>query len=356
MALPERSGGSPGPTVADIGEDAFVRAVLQRLSAAGTPGRGPSRVVVGPGDDAAVVELDGPLVLSTDTLVQDVDFRLDWSSGYQVGRKAAVQVLADVEAMGAVPVGIVLALVVPGRTPVAWCLDLASGLGAETVQAGASVLGGDVADGGALVVTGTASGVLVGDRPAVRRDGARAGDLLVLGPAGAPLGASAAGLAVLLAGSATPGDARTAAAVDRVLAVHRAPVVDHTAGARARDAGARAMIDVSDGLLRDAARVARASGVVLAVDTDRLRPSDDLLAVGRLLGVDAREWVLTSGEEHAMLVCLPLGTVLPDGFAVIGRVEAVPEGPGEGDARGVGVTVDGVSRLDAGGWVHYARG
>jgi thiamine-monophosphate kinase len=93
-------------------------------------------VVVGPGDDAAVVCLDGPLVTSTDTLVQDVDFRLDWSSAYEVGRKAAVQVLADVEAMGAVPVGIVLALVVPGSTALAWCLDLADGLAAEAAQRG----------------------------------------------------------------------------------------------------------------------------------------------------------------------------------------------------------------------------
>ena len=107
-------------------------------SRAGAPAAGADGgpVLVGPGDDAAVLALDGPLVTSTDTLVQDVDFRLDWSSGHEVGRKAAVQVLADVEAMGAVPVGIVLALVVPGRTPVAWCLDLADGLAAEAAARG----------------------------------------------------------------------------------------------------------------------------------------------------------------------------------------------------------------------------
>ena len=350
MALPEQSGGSPGPTVADVGEDALVQEVVQRLSATGTPGRGSSRVVVGPGDDAAVVRLDGPLVTSTDTLVQDVDFRLDWSSGYDVGRKAAVQVLADVEAMGAVPVGIVMALVVPGPTPLAWCLDLADGLAREARLAGASVLGGDVADGGALVITGTSYGELVGGRPAVRRDGARPGDVVALGPAGATLGSSATGLAALLAGAAAgPGAVGAGSdAVARAMAVHRAPQVDHTAGARARDAGATALIDISDGLVRDGTRVARASGVVLALDLAALAPSRDLVEVAGLLGEDPQAWVLTSGEEHAMLVALPADAVLPGGFVPVGRVEPSQDGWN-------GVTVDGVRRTDAGGWVHYPR-
>lgn len=332
-----------GPTVADVGEDALVAAVVARLRAATGSPRAPARVLVGPGDDAAVVVLDGPLVTSTDTLVQDVDFRLDWSSGYEVGRKAAVQVLADVEAMGAVPVGIVLALVVPGPTPLAWCLDLADGLAAEAAEAGATVLGGDVADGGAIVLSGTSFGVLVGDTPSVRRDGARVGDVVALGRAGAPLGSSAAGLAALLSGTATEDERGPLAGV---LAAHRAPGVDHTAGARARDAGARAMIDVSDGLVRDATRVARASGVVVALDLGALAPSEDLLTVARMLGRDAQEWVLTSGEEHAMLAVLPQGVPLPDGFVPVGKVEGMDDG-------WAGVTVDGVRRTDAGGWVHY---
>jgi len=356
-------GPTDGPTVAEVGEDAFVAAVVDRLRVAAGTSTAPARVILGPGDDAAVMALDGPLVTSTDTLVQDVDFRLDWSSGYDVGRKAAVQVLADVEAMGAVPVGIVLALVVPGSTPLAWCLDLADGLAREARLAGAAVLGGDVADGGALVLTGTSFGVLVGERPAVRRDGAGPGDVVVLGPAGAPLGSSAAGLAVLRAGPAGPAgcDGSNGSAVDamhRVAAVHRAPQVDHTAGARAREAGATAMIDVSDGLVRDATRMARASGVVLALDAAALAPSEDLVAVARLLGEDPQEWVLTSGEEHAMLAAfpafpavaafpaLPAVAALPGGFVPVGRVEAADDG-------WTGVTVDGLRRTDDGGWVHY---
>jgi thiamine-monophosphate kinase len=362
---------SDGPTVAEVGEDALVRAVVRRLRGAtdvadavagdapasavqpDPGGRVPAgRVLVGPGDDAAVVALDGPLVTSTDTLVEGVDFRLDWSSPEDVGRKAAVQVLADVEAMGATPVGLLVALVVPGRTPLDWCLRLADGLGAEAVLAGAVVLGGDVADGDALVLTGTSIGALEGGRPAVGRGGARPGDVVALG--GLP-GRSAAGLAVL---SAAPAPAAFevgagvevgAEAVSRVVAFHRAPTVDHTAGPRARAAGATALIDVSDGLVRDAVRVAEASGVVVGLDPGSLSPAPEVVAVAEELGADPLEWVLTSGEEHVMLGCFPPEAALPDGFRAVGRVREVR--PGEV----AGVEVGGRRRTDAGGWTHYGR-
>lgn len=349
---------SEGPTVAEVGEDALVRAVVRRLrgssdagdgvagdapAATAQPGSG-GRVLVGPGDDAAVVALGGPLVTSTDTLVEGVDFRLDWSSPQDLGRKAAVQVLADVEAMGATPVGLLVALVVPGRTPLDWCLRLADGLGTEARTAGAVVLGGDVADGDALVLTGTSIGALEGERPAVGRDGARPGDVVAL--SGLP-GRSAAGLAVLSSerGPATVADD----AVRRVVAFHRAPTVDHTAGPRARAAGATALIDVSDGLVRDAVRVAEASGVVVGLDPASLAPAPDVAAVAGLLGADPLEWVCTSGEEHVMLAAFGPGASLPDGFRAVGRVREV--GPGETP----GVEVAGVRRTDAGGWTHYGR-
>lgn len=342
-------GPSEGPTVADVGEDALVAQVVARLARAS--GAAP-RVLVGPGDDAAVLTVDGPVVTSTDTLVQDVDFRLDWSTGAQVGRKTAVQVLADVEAMGAVPVGLLVALVVPGATPLSWCLDLADGLAEEAALAGVAVLGGDVADGSALVVTGTSVGHLLGPAPAVRRGGAGPGDVVALG---GPVGASQAGLELLLAGHLDAGAGDAGAGVDghirHALAVHRSPAVDHTAGARARDAGATAMVDVSDGLVRDAVRLARASGVVLDLDPAALRPDEGLLAVASRLGrtaEDAGGWVLTSGEEHAMLVCLPEGARLPDGFRPVGRVLA------SSADQPPGVLVGGRPHAGTGGWTHYA--
>ncbi|MGJ7441510.1 thiamine-phosphate kinase [Aquipuribacter sp. MA13-6] len=342
--------GTAGSRVADVGEDALVRAVVARLRPAAALDGGPARVLVGPGDDAAVLEVDGPLVTSTDTLVEGVDFRTDWSGAEQVGRKAVVQVLADVEAMGAVGVGLLVSLVVPGGTPVGWCLGLADGIAAEASRAGVAVLGGDVADGGALVVTGTSFGVLRGPRPATCRDGARPGDVVALGGA---VGASAAGLELLQRGRAAVDGlaADVAAAVDRVVGVHRAPRPDHTAGPRARAAGARALIDVSDGLVRDATRLARASGVDLRLRTTDLAPGQDLLLVAGLLGLPddrAQEWVLTSGEEHSMLACFPAGATLPAGFVPVGEVAPAGE-------EGPLVRVDGVARRDPGGWTHYGR-
>jgi thiamine-monophosphate kinase len=352
-----------GPTIADVGEDALVAAVLQALRDEGTPGGAGDRGVLVPaGDDAAVLASGGAVAVSTDTLVAEVDFREDWSTPQEVGRKTVVQVLADVEAMGARPTGLVVSLTAPGHLPVAWATGLAEGLRAEAAAAGAVVLGGDVADGPVVVVTGTGLGELDGDRPPVTRAGARVGDDVVLLPLpGRPLGASAAGLAALLAGVGTrtdpaappgwPASAREALA--GCLAAHRAPAVDHGAGALARAAGATAMIDVSDGLVRDGARVARASRVTLDLDAAALAPGAALLALAAALAPDepglARRWVLTSGEEHAMLAAFPPGAA-PAGAAVVGTCR------GSGDLP---VLLDGADPAGlvgaTGGWTHYGR-
>ncbi|WP_336923005.1 thiamine-phosphate kinase [Aquipuribacter sp. SD81] len=344
-------------TVADAGEDALVAHVLAALGAPRSPD-----VLVPAGDDAAVLATGGAVVVSTDTLVAGVDFREDWSSGREVGRKTVVQVLADVAAMGARPTGLVVSLAAPGHLPLAWAEELAAGLREEVAAAGADVLGGDVAESPVAVVTGTGLGVLDGPAPAVTRAGARPGDLVVLGPMpGRPLGASAAGLAVLGAG---PGvlegllrdpDAEVVEAVRLCLAAHRAPAVDHAAGARARAAGATAMIDVSDGLVRDATRLARASGVVLDLSAAALAAPAVLERVATALGEPAGtagRWVLTSGEEHAMLATVGADATGLDGWRVVGTCRAAPDGAapvlldGEDVRRRVG---------GAGGWTHYGR-
>lgn len=326
-------------TVAELGEDAFVAAVVARLGAAGEGAsvHGMS-VLLGPGDDAAVVTVTGSSVLSTDTLVQGVDFRLDWSSGHDVGVKAAVQALADVEAMGALPAALLVALAVPGGASVDWCLDLADGLAVECGRAGAVVVGGDVAQAGQVVVTGTALGVLGAGSTAVTRAGACAGDVVAMSGA---TGASAAGLALLAAGRGK----EHGAAAAHVLGVHRAPQVDHGAGRRALEAGARAMIDISDGLVRDARRVAVASGVRLDLDPGRLQPTPQVVEVAAALGADPQNWVMTSGEEHVLLACFDADTDLPVGFRVVGRVLVGP----------AAVTVAGREWQGAGGWTHYDR-
>lgn len=125
------------------------------------------------------------------------------------------------------------------------------------------------------------------------------------------------------------------AGVAGVVAAHRFPLPPYAAGPAAAIAGATAMIDVSDGLVGDAGHLARMSGVTMAVDRSLLMSLVDaeLAEVGRLCGVDPVEWVLSGGDDHALLATFPAGVALPEGFRLIGRVE---------ESGAAGVTVDGV--------------
>lgn len=323
---------SPAPVVADLTEEELLARIFPHLPlGAGT--------LLGPGDDAAVVAApDGRFVVSTDVLVEDRHFRRAWSSGEDVGHRAAAQNLADVAAMGASPTAVVVSLVVPGDVAVAWVEGLAGGLGAACAAVGAGVVGGDLSGGPVIVVAVTVHGDLAGRAP-VRRDGARPGDLLALA---GTLGRSAAGLALLDAGRPEVDPAS--------VAVYRRPQPPLAAGPAAATAGATAMLDVSDGLLRDAGRVARASGVMIDIDGAAL--AEDLAAVAgaaQTLGVDPLGWVLAGGEDHGLLATFPPGTV-PDGFRTIGRVVAAdPTATVRVDGRPGAEVVAGV------GWDHFRR-
>ncbi len=280
--------------------------------------------------------------MSTDTLVEGFDFRREWSCGRDVGVKVAAQNLADVAAMGARPLALLVSLAAPADLAAGWARDLADGLEEECARAGAAVVGGDVSEAREIVLTGTALGVLDGGRTAVPRSGARPGDVVALA---GRTGASAAGLALLLAGhppgagteAAGPVAEQVAEQVARLVAAHLAPRPPYPAGPVAATAGATALIDTSDGLLRDAGRVAAASGVVVDLDPATLPPDDALLDAARLLGADRRpgtedpavramSWVLTGGEDHALLACFPPGVAVPEPFRRVGVVRPVPDG------------------------------
>ena len=297
-------------------------------------------VLLGPGDDAAVVAVsDGRVVASTDLLLEGRHFRRDWSSAYDVGRKAAAQNLADMAAMGAVPTALLVGLAAPGDLPLAWARDLAAGLADECAPLGASVAGGDTTRGETLMVAVTALGDLRGRAP-VTRSGAHAGDVLALA---GELGWSACGLDFLRR-------ARADEAPDEALSRHRAPRPPYAAGPQAAEAGASAMLDVSDGLLADAGHIARESGVALDLDREWVETAVParLRAAGELLGVDPLEWVLTGGEDHALVACFPAGVPLPEGWRAIGRAD----GAGAGITNTV--TVGGKSWVGARGWDHFA--
>ncbi len=329
-------------TVADLGEFGLIAAIAARLPPAGA-------AVIGVGDDAAVLAAPaGRPVATMDLLVEGRHFRRDWSAPRDVGGKAAARNLADVAAMGAVPVALLVGLAAPGDLPVAWAEALVDGIAAESARAGAAVLGGDVSGAGTIMVAITALGELAGRAP-VTRAGARPGDVLAV--AGV-LGHSAAGLALLTAGLAEPAS---------LLAAHRWPRPVYPAGPEAADLGATAMIDVSDGLLADLGHVAQASGAGINIDTARLVPGKELSAAADALaaaspparaagGAPTGEralapplsWMLTGGEDHALAATFPPGVRLPARWTVLGQVH-----------RGDSVTVDGRPWPGRAGWNHY---
>lgn len=316
--------------MADMGEDAFLTQVFQLL----TPG---SHTVVPAGDDAAVVRApDGNVVVTTDTLVQDVDFRLEWSAAGDVGHKAAMQNLADVAAMGAVPTGYVMTLVAPPQTPVQWALEATQAIVDACAPFGAAALGGDLSGGPTLMLSLTMLGDLQ-RRPAVCRSGARPGDVMALA---GEVGWSAAGLDLLGRGVATADAMRAALPAgcvplaQRALLAHRRPQPPITCGPLAAQAGAHAMIDTSDGLVRDAGRLARASVVQITLAADSPGLSGTMAQLSRLaegLGEmeSASTWLLGGGEDHALLAAFGAEADLPPGFTVVGRVrEPSSDGPG----------------------------
>lgn len=323
-------------TVGELSESSLLARLFPRFDA-GT-------ALLGPGDDAAVIAApDARTVISIDTLVQDQDFRLAWASGYgstgfDVGWKSAAQNLSDINAMGAVPTALVVSLTLPESTPVSWVEALADGFSAAIRELGAarcSVVGGDLGRGNAIVVTAAVTGDLEGRNPLLRST-ARAGNRVAVGGV---LGHAAAGLALLE-------DARTELPAELRQFVERQsrPWPPLALGPVAALSGATAMMDISDGLVRDGGRIAAASGVHIDYDGAALARFAELLAAAaERVGADPLDWVLGGGEDHGLLACFAEGAPLPEGFTVVGRV-----------LDGDGVTVDGLPP-GAQGWDHFQR-
>jgi thiamine-monophosphate kinase len=343
-------------TVAALGEFGLIAALSGWLPP-------DPRTLVGIGDDAAVLAApDGRVVASTDFLLEGRHFRRDTSSGADVGHKAAARSLIDVAAMGAVPTGLLVALAAPPDLPVTWARDLTEGLAAECARAGATVVGGDTARAGSVLLATTVLGDLGGRAP-VLRSGAAPGDLVAVT---GPLGHAAAGLALLEAGLAvSPGGtpslriplADPPAWANPLTAAQRRPAPPYDAGPQAADLGATAMIDISDGLLADLGHIASASGVLIDLSSARLSPGEGLQAAARALHpffgrtergstpehAQALAWVLTGGEDHALAATFPPGTALPPRWTAIGTVR-----------KGQGVLVDGQTWAGSAGWDHFS--
>ncbi|MBN4050389.1 thiamine-phosphate kinase [Desulfobulbus sp. AH-315-M07] len=278
---------------------------------------------VGIGDDAAVV--DG-VVLSVDSQVEGVHFDHDWLSLEDVGFRATMAAASDLAAMGARPTAVLAALVVPDHGAVDGAVDAISiGQAQACEQLGVPLVGGNLSRGGELSIATTVVGTV--ERPLLR-SGTRAGSHVFVCGA---LGMAAAGLRALQRGD-VDGCAEAVAA-------WRRPTAQIAAGLAAAKAGARAAIDISDGLARDAGHVAEASGVALVFDAEAL-VSADLAVVAKRLGDDALSLV-AGGEDYALLVC---GDEAPPGFRKIGECDV---------GEGVWLLRDGVRERWTAGFDHF---
>jgi thiamine-monophosphate kinase len=318
--------GSGGQTLGELGEFALIGRITAGLVASGP-------VVLGVGDDCAVLRLAGDLAVSTDTMVEGVHFRTDWSSATDVGRKAVAACVADAEAMGAAPIGLVVSLAAPATTSTEWADGFAAGVREECANAGVQLVGGDTTSAPQIVITATVLADL-GGVPAVKRSGAHPGQVLAMV---GRLGWAAAGVAVLGRGFRSP---------RAVVLAHRVPEVPYGQGRVAAEAGATALIDVSDGLLADLGHIARASGVRLDVDTSAFEIAEPQKAVAAAIGGgDPLLFQLTGGDDHALVGSFDAAKV-PAGWRVIGTVQS-------GDPE---VLVDGAPWTGAApGWQHFAR-
>ena len=318
------------PLVTEIGEIAAIRQATSQF-------RSVDSTLVGPGDDAAVVKLVADsVVITTDTMIENHDFSTDFSTPFALGYKAVATNVADVAAMGARPVALVVAMTVTRQTRLSWLIEFARGLqaGIDALAPEAAVVGGDLATADQIFISVTAHGDLSGTKP-ILRSGAKPGDLVAIC---GTLGKAAAGLDLL-----RHEDASLARSYPELVDVQLRPQppIDLLLSNTER---ITSMLDVSDGLSLDASRLATASQVSLQLHSSSL---DGFAAVleqaaqsmeardGK--GRDPMDWVLHGGEDHGFLVTMTAGEV-PRGFKVIGEV-----------AEGNGVYLDG-AKLVRRGW------
>lgn len=289
--------------VSEIGEQGLLKLLAPRLTK-------PAPEEVWSGDDAALIGIPtGRAAITTDLIVEDVDFTLDTFAPEDIGWKAMAVNVSDIAAMGATPLYALATISLHPDVPIALFEGVADGLFEAAEAFGVYVIGGDISRARELTVGATLIGI-PGDR-SVTRSGARPGDaIFVTGH----LGGAAGGLIALEQQIDAPG----------LIERQRRPRPRVEEGRHAAMNGATAMIDLSDGLARDLGHVTAASAVGCEIDVGAL-PIDDELAV---LGADPVELAITGGEDYELLFTIPDPTV-------VGGI----------DAMQIGVITDGEARI-----------
>ncbi len=322
-------------------------------------------VLLGIGDDAAVVSPGGPLVASTDVLVEDQDFRKD-ADPRRLGRKTVNVNLSDLAAMGAAPLYALFVLGLPKSTDPAWLEAFAEGVREAAQEHGVAVVGGDLSASSVRFAGITALG-RTPERGVLTRAGAKAGDALFVS---GTLGSAAGGFLLLEAGYRLDAAKRVKSPGRKRLAPPRAAevarLIRHQVDPRpmlelgralAREGIASAAIDLSDGLSRDLHRLCRASGVSATIDPALLPVDSGLSDLGGLVPLDPLRLALFGGEDYGLLFSVPRRKLsyadrLSGRFAIrrIGAVDAAHD-PGTAWLSGP----SGPRRLADAGWDHFGR-
>jgi thiamine-monophosphate kinase len=321
----------------DLTEDELLAAIGRVLSGAGP------EVVVGPGDDAAVVRAgSGELVITTDAMVEDVHFRSELTTPRDLGYKAIAVNISDIAAMAGSPRFALCALTLTDAIDAAWVVELAGGMRECCDEFALSLVGGNLSRGREISIVVTVTGE-VGPGRAVRRSGAKPGDHVVVTGS---LGGSAAGMRVASQRSWSD-DERDALR----LSMRPVPRVGEAAILSAH--GVTSMMDVSDGLAIDLSRLCRASATGARVETARI-PVHPAATLAEALG---------GGEDYELLATLPGGAAdaarseLRDGFGVsLSDIGVIIEAESEAESEGSLVAVDedgSIRPLVVEGWDHF---
>ncbi len=294
----------PERRVGEIGEHTLLRHLRSRIPL-------DESLVVGVGDDAAVVETIGKTIVTTDALVEDVHFSLDWMPPRMLGRKAIATNVSDVAAMGGVPRHAVVSLCLPSSLEMGFVDGLYDGLLERSAEIGIAIVGGNVsATSGPLVVAVTLLGYC--ESP-VLRSGARPGDRLVVT---GYLGMAAAGLRLLSQGGRLGEEGEiestgiwvksSSPAVERCLKAQLDPEPPWAfARSLAEQGMVHAAIDLSDGLSGDLLALCEESGVAAVVEVASLPMHADVLAFERSRGGDPVQYALHGGEDYQLLAAVP---------------------------------------------------